>query len=255
MLTLLPEEIERYVAAHSEPLPPLMEALIAETNEVMGRRAAMLSGQVEGALLQTLIALLGATRVLGVGVFKGFSALLLVAALAGGRAGRGGGAWLRRLMGLRGGRGGVGGGRLTGVSALMRAAALPEDGRLTTCEINDKAIAFAERYFAKHPAGGKIEIKRGPAIDTLKTLEPGYDLVFIDADKVNYTAYYELALDLLSPNGVIVVDNVLWSGDVLDPKDEDGRAIAAFNDHVRNDERVTSVMLTVRDGLSLIRRR
>ena len=212
MLTLLPEEIERYVAAHSEPLPPLMEALIAETNEVMGRRAAMLSGQVEGALLQTLIALLGATRVLEVGMFTGFS-------------------------------------------ALMMAAALPEDGRLTTCEINDKAIAFAERYFAKNPAGDKIEIKRGPAIDTLKTLEPGYDLVFIDADKVNYTAYYELALELLSPNGVIVVDNVLWSGNVLDPKDEDGRAIAAFNDHVRNDERVTSVMLTVRDGLSLIRRR
>ena len=212
MLSLVPEEIERYVAAHSEPLPPLMEALIVETNEVMGRRAAMLSGQVEGALLQTLIALLGATRVLEVGMFTGFS-------------------------------------------ALMMAAALPEEGRLTTCEINDKEIAFAERYFAKHPAGGKIEIRRGPAIDTLKTLEPGYDLVFIDADKVNYTAYYELALDLLSPNGVIVVDNVLWSGNVLDPKDEDARAIAAFNDHVRNDERVTSVMLTVRDGLSLIRRR
>jgi len=212
MLTLVPEEIERYVAAHSESLPPLMEELIAETNEVMGPRASMLSGQVEGALLQMLIASLGATHVLEVGMFTGFS-------------------------------------------ALMMAAALPEDGRLTTCEINDEAIAFAERYFAKHPAGAKIEIKRGPAIDTLNTLEPGYDLVFIDADKVNYTAYYELALDLLSPNGVIAVDNVLWSGNVLDPKDEDGKAIAAFNDHVRNDDRVTSVMLTVRDGLSLIRRR
>lgn len=212
MLTLVPEEIERYVAAHSEPLLPLMEELIAETNEVMGRRAAMLSGQVEGALLQMLIASLGAKRVLEIGMFTGFS-------------------------------------------ALMMAAALPEDGRLTTCEINDKAIAFAERYFAKHPAGHKIEIKRGPAIDTLKTLEPGYDLVFIDADKVNYTAYYELALELLSPNGVIAVDNVLWSGNVLDPKDEDGKAIVAFNEHVRNDARVTSVMLTVRDGLSLIRRR
>jgi caffeoyl-CoA O-methyltransferase len=212
MLTLVPEEIERYAAAHSEPLSPLMAELVAETNEVMGERARMLSGQVEGALLQTLIGALGATRVLEVGMFTGFS-------------------------------------------ALMMAAALPEDGRLTTCEINDKAIAFAERYFARHPAGGKIEIMRGPAIDTLKTLKPGYDLVFIDADKVNYTAYYELAIDLLSPNGVIAVDNVLWSGNALDPKDEDGRAIAAFNDHVRNDERVRNVMLTVRDGLSLIRRR
>lgn len=212
MLTLVPEEIERYVAAHSEPLPPLMEELIAETNKVMGRRAAMLSGPVEGALLQLLIASLSATRVLEIGMFTGFS-------------------------------------------ALMMASALPEGGRLTTCEINDKAIAFAERYFAKHPAGDKIEIKRGPAIETLKTLEPGYDLVFIDADKVNYTAYYELALGLLSPNGVIAVDNVLWSGNVLDPDDEDGKAIAAFNDHIRHDQRVTNVMLTVRDGLSLIRRR
>ena len=89
----------------------------------------------------------------------------------------------------------------------------------------------------------------------MKTLEPGYDLVFIDAYKVNYIAYYELALDLLAPNGVIAVDNVLWSGNVLDPQDEDGKAIVAFNEHVRNDERVTSVMLTVRDGLSLIRHR
>jgi len=137
----------------------------------------------------------------------------------------------------------------------MMAAALPQDGRVVTCEINDKAIAFAERYFAKHPAGNKIEIKRGPALETLKTLEPGFDLVFIDADKVNYAAYYDLALGLLAPNGVIAVDNVLWSGEVLDPKDEDGRAIAAFNEHVRNDDRVTSVMLTVRDGISLIRRR
>ncbi len=212
MLTLVPEEIERYVAAHSEPLSPLMEELIAETNEVMGERARMLSGQVEGALLQLLIASLGATRVLEVGMFTGFSALMI-------------------------------------------AAALPEDGRLTTCEINDKAIAFAERYFARHPAGDKIEIKRGPAIETMKTLQPGYDLVFIDADKVNYAAYYELALDLLSPHGVIAVDNVLWSGNVLDPQDEDGKAIVAFNEHVRNDERVTVVILTVRDGLSLIRRR
>ena len=212
MLTLVPEEIERYAAAHSEPLPALMEELIAETNEVMGERARMISGQIEGTLLQVLIASLGATRVLEVGMFTGFS-------------------------------------------ALMMAAALPDHGRLTTCEINDKAIAFAERYFAKHPAGDKIEIKRGPALDTLKTLEPGYDLVFIDADKVNYIAYYELALDLLAPNGVIAVDNVLWSGNVLDPQDEDGKAIVAFNDHVRNDGRVTSVMLTVRDGLSLIRHR
>lgn len=212
MLTLVPEEIERYVAEHSEPLPPLMEELVAETNEVMGERAVMLSGQIEAALLQTLIASLGATRVLEVGMFTGFS-------------------------------------------ALMMAAALPEDGRLITCEINDKAIALAQRYFARSPHGSKIKIRRGPAIDTLRELEAPFDLVFIDADKTNYTNYYEAALELLAPQGVIAVDNVLWSGDVLNPKDDDGKAIVAFNKHIQADDRVTNVILTVRDGISLIRRR
>lgn len=212
MLTLVSEEIERYVTEHSQPLTPLLEELVAETNDVMGERAAMLSGQVEGALLQTLITLLGATRVLEVGMFTGFS-------------------------------------------ALMMAAALPENGKLITCELDDKAISLAERYFARSPHGSKIEIRRGPAIDTLRELESPFDLVFIDADKTNYTAYYEASLDLLAPNGVIVVDNVLWSGDVLDPKDDDGEAIVAFNRHVQDDDRVTNVILTVRDGISLIRRR
>ena len=212
MLTLVPEEIERYVAEHSEPLPPLMQELVAETQDVMGERAVMLSGQIEGALLQTLIASLEATRVLEVGMFTGFS-------------------------------------------ALMMAAALPASGKLITCEINDQAISLAERYFARSAHGGKIDIRRGPAIDTLRELEPPFDLVFIDADKTNYTAYYEASLDLLAPKGVIVVDNVLWSGDVLDPKDDDGKAIVAFNQHVQDDDRVTNVILTVRDGISLIRRR
>ncbi len=212
MLTLVPEEIERYVAEDSEPLSPLMEELVAETRDVMGERSVMLSGQIEGALLQTLIASLGATRVLEVGMFTGFSALMI-------------------------------------------AAALPASGKLITCEINDQAISLAERYFARSPHGAKIEIRRGPAIDTLRELEPPFDLVFIDADKTNYTAYYEASLDLLAPKGMIVVDNVLWSGDVLEPKDDDGKAIVAFNQHVQDDDRVTNVILTVRDGISLIRRR
>ena len=143
----------------------------------------------------------------------------------------------------------------TGFSALMMAAALPGDGTLITCEINDQAISLAERYFARSPHGAKIDIRRGPAIDTLRALKPPFDLVFIDADKTNYSAYYEASLDLLAPKGMIVVDNVLWSGDVLDPKDDDGKAIVAFNQHVQDDDRVTNVILTVRDGISLIRRR
>jgi caffeoyl-CoA O-methyltransferase len=98
-------------------------------------------------------------------------------------------------------------------------------------------------------------VREGPALETLKTLAPPFDLVFIDADKENYTNYYDASLPLLGPNGVIAVDNVLWSGNVLDPKDDSGKAIVAFNDHVQADERVTNVILTVRDGLMLIRRK
>jgi caffeoyl-CoA O-methyltransferase len=137
----------------------------------------------------------------------------------------------------------------------MMAAALPDDGELITCDINPKSLAVARRYFERSPHGRKITIREGPALDTIETLEPPFDLVFIDADKTNYTNYYEACLPLLSPNGLIAVDNVLWSGQVLDPNTDDAKAIVAFNAHVRADERVTCVMLTVRDGITLIRRR
>jgi len=214
MLTLVPEEIEAYAMAHSSPLPPLLHELIGETKAEMGPLALMLSGQLEGLLLQALVASLEAKRVLEIGMFTGFS-------------------------------------------ALMMAAALPDDGRLITCDVNPKAIAIAKRYFARSPHGKKIEVREGPARDTLKTLAGPFDLVFIDADKTNYVNYYEAVLPLLSPNGVIAVDNVLWSGNVLDPKadDENGQAIVAFNKHVAQDERVTSVILTVRDGVTVIRKR
>jgi caffeoyl-CoA O-methyltransferase len=137
----------------------------------------------------------------------------------------------------------------------MMAAALPDDGELITCDINPKSLALARRYFERNRHGGRITVREGPALDTIKTLEPPFDLVFIDADKTNYTNYYEACLPLLAPNGLIAVDNVLWSGQVLDPNTDDARAIVAFNAHVRADERVTCVMLTVRDGITLIRRR
>ena len=112
------------------------------------------------------------------------------------------------------------------------------------------------RFFARSPHAGKIELREGPALETMKTLEPAsFGLVFIDADKGNYVNYYEASLPLLAPGGTIVVDNTLWSGRVLDPKERDDHAIVAFNEHVRRDERVTCVMLTVRDGVTLIRKR
>jgi len=146
-------------------------------------------------------------------------------------------------------------GTFTGFSAQMMAAALPDDGELITCDISPKHLEMARRYFASSPHGKKITVREGPALDTIKTLDAGFDLVFIDADKTNYQHYYEATLPLLSPRGLIAVDNVLWSGRVLNPDSDDARAIVAFNDHVRNDPRVTCVMLTVRDGITLIRRK
>lgn len=144
-------------------------------------------------------------------------------------------------------------GMFAGLSAQMMAAALPEDGRLITCDIDPKAIALAKRYFARSPQGHKIEVREGPALDTVRDLEGPFDFVFIDADKRNYVNYYEAVLPKLSQGGLIAVDNVLWSGRVLDPKEPDDGAIVTFNEHVHRDGRVVAVMLPVRDGVTLIR--
>ena len=212
LLTLVPEDIERYAMAHTTPLPALLEEMIAVTQERFGQQARMLSGQLEGALLQMLIGTLGARRVLEIGTFTGFA-------------------------------------------SQMMAAALPEDGELITCDVDPKAIEVARTFFERSPHGRKISLREGPALETMRSLEPGFDLVFIDADKENYVNYYEAALPLLAANGMIAVDNVLWSGRVVDPKSDQDRAIVAFNEHVARDERVTQVVLTVRDGVMLVRRK
>ena len=148
-------------------------------------------------------------------------------------------------------------GTFTGYSALSMAEALPADGRIVTCDISEEHLAIARRHVAASPFAGVIEIRSGPALETIATLPGPFDLVFIDADKTSYSAYFEATLAKLSPDGVILVDNVLWSGRVLDPAvvDPDTAAIKAFNDQVLADERVEVVMLTVRDGVSLIRHR
>jgi len=165
------------------------------------------------------------------------------------------GRFLKTLVRLTGARTVLEVGMFTGYSALMMAEGLPGDGRLITCEIDPKAEAIARRYFADSPHGKKITIRMGPALETIKTLSGPLDLVFIDADKPNYSNYYEACLPLLKPGGLIVADNVLWSGKVLDPQDDDTRAIAAFNDMVQSDSRVENVCLTVRDGMMLARKR
>jgi caffeoyl-CoA O-methyltransferase len=137
----------------------------------------------------------------------------------------------------------------------MLAEGLPEDGELITCEINPKAEEIARRYFAKSPHGKKIKIRMGPALQTIEGLTGPLDLVFIDADKENYPRYYDAVLPLLRAGGLIVADNVLWSGRVLKPKDQTDRAIVAFNEKVAKDTRVEKVMLSVRDGITLALKR
>ncbi|HMI98460.1 MAG TPA: class I SAM-dependent methyltransferase [Gaiellaceae bacterium] len=166
------------------------------------------------------------------------------------------GQFLATLVRLRGARRILELGTFTGYSSISMASALPPDGSIITCDVDPKATTIARRYMDESGYGDRIEIRLGPALETIETLQGPFDLVFIDADKPNYKAYYEAVLPLLGENGLVIADNVLWSGRVVEEDgDESTLAIKDFNEHVRNDPRVASVMLTVRDGMLLIRRR
>ncbi|MFQ5634284.1 MAG: O-methyltransferase [Gammaproteobacteria bacterium] len=146
-------------------------------------------------------------------------------------------------------------GTFTGYSALSMAEGLPDGGRIITCEVNPVARDIAQAAFDRSPFGQRIEIRMGPALDTLRGIDEPIDFAFVDADKENYPAYYEEVLKRTRSGGVIVFDNMLWSGRVLEPGDDDDRAIADLNDAIVNDERVENVLLTVRDGVQLIVRK
>lgn len=142
-------------------------------------------------------------------------------------------------------------GTFTGYSSLLMAEGLPDDGKLITCDIDLETTEIAKKYWSRSPHGKKIELKLGHALETLKTIEGPFDLVFIDADKVNYINYWELCLPKIRRCGLLVIDNVLWSGSVLDPEDTTERAIDEFNKHVYKDKRVEVLMLPIRDGVAL----
>lgn len=148
-------------------------------------------------------------------------------------------------------------GMFTGYSALCFAESLPANGTVLTCEIDEESSAIARQYFARSPIGKKIEVRMGPALETLQSLNGPFDLIFIDADKENYVNYYQRALDLLAPQGVILIDNVLWSGEVLKqpPPDDKTAAIQELNRMVSSDPRVSAVLVTIRDGVLVIRRK
>jgi caffeoyl-CoA O-methyltransferase len=147
-------------------------------------------------------------------------------------------------------------GTYSGYSSISMAAALREDGRIDTCEVDEAHAEVARRYIAEAGLTDRITIHLGPALESIGRLEGAFDFVFIDADKENYVNYYEAVLPRLSERGFIAADNTLWSGRVIDEADdsEATQAIRGFNDHVRDDPRVVSVMLSVRDGVTLIRR-
>ncbi|MDQ3849319.1 MAG: O-methyltransferase [Actinomycetota bacterium] len=208
------EAVEAYAEAHTTPPPPHLEALAQETRATL-RSPAMLTGPVEGRLLEMLVFLARPRLVLEIGTYSGYSALSM-------------------------------------------ARALPGGGRIVTCEIDDAHADVAEAHIAAAGLADRISVRRGPALETIARLDGPYDLVFVDADKPAYRDYYEAVLPKLADHGLIVVDNVLWSGRVLHeatPDDEEStRALRAFNDHVAADERVVEVVLTVRDGIMLVRR-
>jgi caffeoyl-CoA O-methyltransferase len=147
-------------------------------------------------------------------------------------------------------------GTYSGYSSLSMAAGLPKGGHIDTCEADETHAEVARRYIAQSPYADRITVHIGPALDTISQLEGEFDFVFIDADKENYLNYYEALLPRLAEHGLMAIDNTLWSGRVLDEDDDSDatKAIREINDRIAEDGRVVAVQLTVRDGVTLVRR-
>jgi caffeoyl-CoA O-methyltransferase len=166
------------------------------------------------------------------------------------------GRFLQLLVQLSGAQRIVEIGTFTGYSALAMAEALPETGKILTIEHNPDHAKTAQEFFERSPGGFKITLRLGEALEILKTLpDAETDLVFIDADKQNYSAYYRESMRILRNGGLILADNALWYGRIFDPKDDESRAMADFNELVKADNRAEKLFLTIRDGIYLIRKR
>jgi len=169
------------------------------------------------------------------------------------------GAFMTLLTRAIGARRAVEVGTFTGLSALCIARGLPEDGNLIACDVSEEWTSIGVPFWQKAGVADRIDLRIGPAVETLRALPAAedIDLSFIDADKPNYAAYFEELVTRTRPGGLILVDNVLWSGRVVDPEanDEQTEAIRAFNDLVAADDRVDTVMLAVSDGLTILRKR
>lgn len=212
---------EKYIADHSSPLTDAQRWIIRQTH-IRTNHARMLSGAVQGRFLTMLVELTGAARILELGTFTGYSAVCL-------------------------------------------AMGLPEDGHLDTLEVNDELEDLVLEGFSRAGLSGKITLHIGDAVETLKRLSRDmhgagdlYDMVYIDANKREYCEYYDLVFDMVRPGGFILADNVLWDGKVFEdpmPQDRQTLGISRFNDMVVSDPRVESVILPLRDGLNVIRKK
>jgi caffeoyl-CoA O-methyltransferase len=213
--TALTPDLYRYVADHCTPEDPVLKQLATETVE-LGPISLMQVAQEQGALLTLLVRAIGARSAIEVGTFTGYSGICIARGLAPG-------------------------------------------GRLLCCDVSEEWTKIARRYFERAGVADRIELRIAPALDTLRALpgDPTVDFAFIDADKISYRPYYEEILKRLRPNGLIVFDNVLWMGQVIDPGNhsDDTKAIRDLNDFVARDARVQAVMLSVSDGITIVRKR
>lgn len=161
------------------------------------------------------------------------------------------GTFLRMMVRMTGARRVLELGTFTGYSTLAMAEGLPDDGEIITCDIDPETTAVARQHWDQSPHGSKITLRLGPALGTIGSLQGPFDLVFVDADKENYSAYWDACVPRLRRGGVILVDNTLWSGKVVDPKTTEEIAIDRFNKHIRDDQRVEHVLLSIRDGIMM----
>ena len=211
-MNFLPEKIDAYAVAHTQPEPELLQQLSRETwQKVLAPR--MLSGHFQGRVLSMLSKLIGPTNILEIGTYTGYSALCL-------------------------------------------AEGMRDDGMLHTIDINEELYALQRKYFDKSPWGSRIIQHTGNALDIIPSLKVKFDLVFIDADKSNYPKYLQLLLSKLPKGAVILSDNVLWSGKVVEPLGEgdvDTQALLDYNKLINEHPRLETVLLPIRDGLSVSR--
>ena len=204
-----------YILSHIDPEPPYLHALYRDTHLKL-LYPRMASGHLQGRLLKMLVQMIRPQRVLEIGTYSGYSAICM-------------------------------------------AEGLPEGGRILTYEINDEQEEFTRPWFDNSPCAACIDIRVGDALNEVPRLQQTFDLVYIDADKRKYVEYYEMSLQWLRPGGYIIADNTLWDGHVLEehprPSDLQTIGIRHFNDLVAQDQRVEKVILPLRDGLTLIRKK